>query len=202
MGAALGKVRQDAWGENLSEERKWAIYNLTKPPHEGEEEGRPVLRTYEIALGYLRGETGIEPPSRSGWYRFLARMRHAEHLKMIYRVQASGRSASEMVTEAKIADEVAAEAFKAKAVDALMSDDTTAAKLYTQAASAFATSARAVKEIELKEKDHRLKEEQLRLAVEKFEHEKAKTCAATETIGDSRLTAAEKEAKLREIYGI
>lgn len=202
MGAALGKVRQDAWGENLSEERKWAIYNLTKPPHEGEEEGRPVLRTYELALVYLRGEAGIEPPSRSGWYRFLSRMRHAEHLKMIYRVQASGLSAVDMATEAAIPDEVAAEAFKAKAVDALMSDDTTAAKLYTQAASAFATSARAVKEIELKEKGHQLKENQLKLAVEKFEAEQRKTAAASETISNTKLTPEQKESKLKEIYGI
>ena len=72
----LTKTRSDAWGEDLPEETRWEIYGFTKPPREGDDESRPHLKSYEDAREHAAAR-GITPPSRAGWYRFLARMREA-----------------------------------------------------------------------------------------------------------------------------
>lgn len=154
MSEFLNKTRTDAWGEDLDEELRWQIFNLTKPPREGDED-RPYLRTYEDAQEYLAEDLKVVPPSRAGWYRFLARMRQAMNLKTIYRVAGQVESAKEMAGEAKINFQSASDVFRAQAIDAAMDGNDKAAALYASAATAFAQEAR--------------KAEELRLAREKFE---------------------------------
>ena len=183
----LTKTRSDAWGEDLPEETRWEIYGFTKPPREGDDESRPHLKSYEDAREHAAAR-GITPPSRAGWYRFLARMRQQLQLKTIFRVSGSCESAKEMASEAKIDFTKAADAFRAQAVDAAMDGNEKAAALYANAATAFAQESR--------------KAEELKIALRKLELLEKKEADAKKTVTDTKLTPEEREQKLKEIFGL
>lgn len=186
MSAFGKKTRADAWGADLPEETRWDIYNLTKPPRDGEE--RRYLSSYEEARKYLLDPLNMTPPSRGGWYRFLARMRQEERVEQVARVASSCETAKDMADEAAIDFAGAAEALMAKALDATMDGDVKAAAVYSSAATAFRSEAR--------------KSEELRLAREKFDLLKAKEAKAVEAVSDAALTDEERVKKIKSIFGI
>ena len=198
----LAKTRSDAWGEQLTDTERWDIFRLTKPPREGEDENRVVLRSYEDSKTYIADSLRLSPPSRAGWYRFLARMRKEERLQLICRVSGSAESAHDLAAEAKIDSAKAGETFRALAVDAAMNGDDKAASLYASAASMFLNSSQKEVELKLKDRAQSVKEEELRIAQEKLKIEQQKNAKATETIKDTKLTPEEREQKLKEIFGL
>lgn len=143
-----GKTRVDAWGESLTQEVKARLYAWTKPLAPNEET-RPYLKSYDEALAQLSLE-GIVAPSRAAWYRFLSRMRREERLSLVYRVASSAGTAKDVAGMAKVSDAVAAETFKALAVDAAMAGDEKTASLYAGAAAAISTRLQKDKELALK----------------------------------------------------
>ena len=198
----LTKTRSDAWGEDLPEETRWEIYGFTKPPREGDDESRPHLKSYEDAREHAAAR-GITPPSRAGWDRFLARMRKAEHLRLVYRVQGAGETATDLAREAGITDATAAEAFRALSVNAAMDGDDKGAALYALTAARFKAATIKSGEFALRERAQATKEEQLRLEREKFEYNAAKKAmefaAEIKTVAaDDGLDDDEKIQKVRE----
>ena len=198
----LTKTRSDAWGEDLPEETRWEIYGFTKPPRDGDDESRPHLKSYEDAREHAAAR-GITPPSRAGWYRFLARMRKAEHLRLVYRVQGAGETATDLAREAGITDATAAEAFRALSVNAAMDGDDKGAALYANAAAKFRDATLKSSEITLRARAQETKDEQLKLAREKFEFDAAKkamelAAEIKDVAGDDSLDDDEKIQKVRE----
>ncbi|MDO5320328.1 MAG: hypothetical protein Q4G65_17000 [bacterium] len=198
----LSKTRSDAWGEDLPEETRWEIYGFTKPAREGDDESRPHLKSYEDAREHAAAR-GITPPSRAGWYRFLARMRREEHLRLVYRVQGAGETATDLAREAGITDATAAEAFRALSVNAAMDGDDKGAALYALTAARFKSANIKSGEFALRERAQATKEEQLRLEREKFEYNAAKKAmefaAEIKTVAaDDGLDDDEKIQKVRE----
>ena len=59
----------------------------------------------------------------------------------------------------------------------------------------------AAKELELKEKAQATKDSALALAREKFEAAERRENAARSALGDTKLTDADKIAKIKEIFG-
>lgn len=197
----LTKTRSDAWGEDLPEETLWEIYGYTKPPREGDDESRPHLKSYEDAREHAAAR-GITPPSRAGWYRFLARMRKAEHLRLVYRVQGAGETATDLAREAGITDATAAEAFRALSVNAAMDGDDKGAALYANAAAKFRDATLKSSEITLRERAQTVKEEELKIAQEKLRLLQAKEAKAVDAVSDAQLTDAERVEKVKSIFGI
>lgn len=194
------KTRSDAWGEDLPEETRWELYRLTKPPREGGGEG-PRLKSYEDARGHAAAR-GIPPPSRAGWYRFLARMRRDENVSLVARAASSGGTAADLASEAGIDPAVAAAAFDALAVDAATGGDAKTSALYANAAAKYRDAIRAAADLELRTRSQAVKEEELKLARERFEAAERRLDAARETVADARLTDAERVARIRGIFGI
>lgn len=194
------KTRSDAWGEDLPEETRWELYRLTQPPREGGGEG-PRLRSYEDARGHAAAR-GIPPPSRAGWYRFLARMRREDRLRLVYRVQGAGGTAADLAREAGIDDATAAEAFRALSVNAAMEGDVKGAALYANAAAKYKEATLRADDLALRSRAQATRDGQLRLAREKFEAAERRLDAAKETVSDAALTDAERVAKVKEIFGI
>ena len=201
----MGKTRKDAWGEGLPEETRWQLYAYTKPPTDEEKSaGRPWLRNFRTdVLPYLSLQ-GIVAPSEAGWYRFLGRMREAEAAKTIIRVETSKRIAEGM-TAAKIDPRLAADVMTSLAVDeAAKPPDERNEKvmgIFASAAALFTASAQRAQELELKQAAQATRDEQLRLAREKFEAAERRESAAKSALDDKKLTDADKIAKMKEIFG-
>ena len=198
----LTKTRSDAWGEDLPEETRWEIYGYTKPPREGDDASRPHLKSYEDARDHAAAR-GITPPSRAGWYRFLARMRKAEHLRLVYRVQGAGETATDLARAAGISDATAAEAFRALSVNAAMDGDDKGAALYANAAAKFKEATLKSNELALRERAQATKDDQLKLAREKFEFDAAKkamelAAEIKDVAGDDSLDDDEKIQMVRK----
>jgi len=196
----LSKTRSDAWGEDIPEATRWEIYSFTKPPREGDEE-RPHLKSYEDAREYAAGR-GISPPSRAGWYRFLARMRKEDHLRLVYRVQGSGETATDLARETGISDATAAEAFRALSVNAAMDGDDKGAALYANAAAKFKDAVLKADELALRGRAQAVKEEELRIAQERLRILQAKEAKAVEAVADVQLSDAERVERIKSIFGI
>ena len=187
----ISKSRSDAWGEDLPENIRWEAYDLAK-----------ALPWPKAVCDQLEA-LGIERlPSRSAWYRFLSRMRKADAARRIERIAQSVAEAQAVADKAGIKAAVFVETLKSIAIDRAMTGDDKAATSLASAAASIWGAAQRDKELELKTAAQKTKDEQLALAREKFEAAERRENAAKATVSDTRLTPEEREAKLREIYGI
>ena len=130
-------------------------------------------------------------------------MRKAEQLRLVYRVQGAGATATDLAREAGITDATAAEAFRALSVNAAMDGDDKGAALYALTAARFKAATIKSGEFALRERAQATKEEQLRLDREKFEYNAAKKAmefaAEIKTVAaDDGLDDDEKIQKVRE----
>lgn len=199
---AQPKTRSDAWGEDLPEETRWELYALTKPPTEEERQaGRAWLRDFRRDVLPHLSLQGHVAPSQSAWYRFLGRMRREERVRLVASVESSSGTAGDLA-RAAVDDATAAEAYKALSVDAAMGGDAKAAALYAQAANAFRDRLQKAEDLRLKADAQKTRDDQLRLAREKFEAAERRENAAKAAVADKKLTDGERMARLREIYGI
>ena len=226
----MSKVRADAWGEDLPEETRLELYALTKPPTkkvkvEGEGEqrnftstvhlgpspspipatGRPYLRDFDRdVLPYLSLQ-GIVAPSRAGWYRFLGRMREREAAKTIISVETSKRIAEGM-TAAKIDPRLAADMMTSLSVDEAAKPDgernEKVMQIFASAAAMFKSAEQRDRELALKAAAQQTKDEQLKLAREKFEAAEKRLAAVKDVADAPQLSDAERVAKIKSIFGM
>lgn len=152
------KTRIDAWGADLPEEKQWEIYDLCK-----------ALPWPTAVLGQLEA-MGIERlPTRSSWYRFHARMRVADAQRRIERVAQSVAEAQQVADRAGIKAAVFVETLKTLAIDRAMGGDDKSATALAEAAAMIWERAQKDRDLELKAAAQQTKDEQLKLAREKFE---------------------------------
>jgi hypothetical protein len=141
-------------------------------------------------------------PTRSSWYRFLARMRKADATRKIARIAQSVAEAESVAKKHGIKAKVFVETLKTLAIDRAMDGDDKAATTLASAAASIWTNAQRDQELELKARAQNTKDEQLKLAREKFEAAERRENAAKATVSDQTLTPEEREARLKEIYGL
>lgn len=186
----MKKVRTDAWGSDLPEETRWRIYDELGSGTFGEE---TLVRIAKI---------GADVPSRAGWYRFLARMRQADAERRIAKIAQSVAEAEKVADNHGIKAAVLVETLKTLAVDRAMTGDDKGATSFASAAASIWDRAQREREIELKQAAQRTRDEQLRLAREKFEAAVRRENAAKAAVADAKLTDEQRMSKLKEIYGI
>lgn len=163
------KTRTDAWESCLTEDQQRALYAWSRTPIDDGSD-TPRRPTYEQAKAHVSGEYGSDKvPSRAGWYRFLARQRKVDAIQQLCRIEAARDWGREVVTAAGMDPAELAAAFRAKAMDAMMDDDPKAVSAYAAAAAALQDRAQKAEELALKERAQQTKDEQLKLAREKFE---------------------------------
>ena len=188
---ADGKERIDAWGADLADDVRWEIYDASK----GLAWPKGVADKLEaMGIAHL--------PSRAGWYRFLARMRKADAARRIEKIAQSVAEAQAVADRHGIKAAVFVETLKTLAIDKAMTGDDKAATQLAAAAASIWDRAQKEKELELKTAAQQTRDEQLKLAREKFEAAERRENAAKATVADNKLTDEERMAKLREIYGI
>ena len=198
-------VRNNAWEAQLPADTVKELYRLTKcPTKEEAKAGRPWLRDFDRdVLPYLSLH-GIVAPSRAGWYRFKHRMRMDEAAATIISVEASKRIA-QGITASKIDPQLAADMMTSLSVDEAAKPpeerNEKVMQIFASAAAMFKSAEQRDRELALKAAAQQTKDEQLKLAREKFEAAERRENAARNALGDTKLTDAAKIAKMKEIFG-
>ena len=198
-------ARSDAWEAQLPADTAKELYRLTKCPTEEEAKaGRPWLRDFDRdVLPYLSLQ-GIVAPSHATWFRFKHRMRMDEAAETIISVEASKRIA-QGITASKIDPQLAADMMTSLSVDEAAKPDgernEKVMQIFASAAAMFKSAEQRDRELALKAAAQQTKDEQLKLAREKFEAAERRENAARSALGDTKLTDAAKIAKMKEIFG-
>jgi len=185
----MSKLRTDSWASALTEEQGWALYYKARG-----------LRWNEAADWAVR-EFGIESPSRTAFYAWQKRMRAEEST---HRLEQAATAAAEAaaLAKTKTSDEAQIAAYKAMAAElALRTGSAGEAAKFVNMAGAIADRRLRAAELKLKTAAQQTKDEQLKLAREKFEAAERRENAAKAALGDSKLTDADKLARMKEIFG-
>ncbi len=104
--------------------------------------------------------------------------------------------------DARALDERANNALRAAFWQAVTSGDREAVKTFAALSLDYNADARGGDELEIKRKALAVKERKLDLDREKFEAAEARLNQAKEVVGDSKLSDAERTAKMKEIFGL
>lgn len=187
----MSKLRTDSWAGALTEEQGWQLYYKARG-----------LRWNEAAEWAVK-EFGIDPPSRTAFYAWLGRMRAEESA---HRLEQAATAAAEAAALAKTqtSDEAQIAAYKAMATElALRTGSAKEAEKFINMAGALADKRLKAAELKLKARAQETKDEQLKLAREKFEFDAAKkamelAAEIKDVAGDDSLDDDEKIAKVRE----
>ena len=185
----MSKLRTDSWASSLTEEQSWQLYYKSR-----------ALRWNEAADWAVK-EFGVDAPSRTAFYAWLGHMRAEESA---HRLEQAATAAAEAAALAKTqtSDEAQIAAYKAMATElALRTGSAKEAEKFVAMAGAIADRRLRAEELKLKAAAQGTKDEQLKLAREKFEAAERRENAAKATLGDTKLTPADKVARMKEIFG-
>ena len=193
----MGKIRTDSWAAALSEEQSWALYSKARRCQ------------WQEAAAWAVKEFGLEKsPSRTAFYAWMTAMREAEHEHRIGQAAIAAAEAAALGGKCT-KDEALIQAFKALVTDvALTTGDAKSASAFVNSAMAIKDRLQKEQELALKSAAQSTKDEQLKLAREKFEFDAAKAAmekaAEIKTISaDDALAADEKIAKVRAaLFGV
>lgn len=204
------KTHSNAWGEDLPEETRRQLYAYTKPPTDEEKKaGRPWLRDFDRdVLPYLSLQ-GIVAPSRAGWYRFLGRMREQAAARTIIGLETSKRIAQGMA-DSGVDPRLASDVMTSLAVDEAAKPDEErnekVMRIFAYAAAQFRRTDQRERELKLKAAAQQTKDEQLKLAREKFEAAEKRLAAVQEAVKAARATdgglSEEALAKIEQAVGM
>ena len=198
--------RIDAWESRLTDEQQRELYRWTQTPREvkveGEGEGKVVRRpNFDECMARL-DEMGVPRPSRGAWFRFKAAMQKMLREELLYSVAASSESAKDLKEMTPADYALAADTFTNLAIDASMKGNDKAVSIYSGAARHYREMMQQEKKLDLQSRAQATKEDQLRLAREKFEAAERRLNATKDVVCNAKLTPEEREAKLKEIFGI
>ena len=185
----MNTLRTDSWASGLTEEQRWQLYYKYRS------------LGWEVAVEAAVRDWGIDAPSHTAFYEWKKRMDQAEQS---HRLEQAAVAAAEAAALSKVQtkDEVLIGAFKSLAADiALRTGNAKDAGHFVQMAVAIADRLQKAEELSLKARAQETKDEQLKLAREKFMAAERRESAAKSALGDKKLTDADKVAKMKEIFG-
>ena len=172
----IKKTRTDAWESGLTPEAVSKLYALVGN------------LSYNAAVVAAKEQLQIDLPSASSFYRFLERMREEDAALRLAKATQVSREVGVIAGNAGISDSDLIRSLQSMGAEAALNgslDD--AAKLIQMATGLSHAMNRT---------------EELRIANEKLKILQAKEAAAVKTVSDTKLTPEEREAKLKEIFGI
>ena len=190
----MSKLRTDSWASALTEEQGWALYYKARG-----------LRWNEAAEWAVK-EFGIESPSRTAFYAWLGRMRAEESA---HRLEQAATAAAEAAALAKTqtSDEAQIAAYKAMATElALRTGSADEAAKFVNMAAALSERRLRARELDIKARAQETKDEQLKLAREKFEAAERRLAAVQEAVKAAKASGGglseETLKKIEEAAGL
>ena len=187
----LTKPRCDAWDASLDEAARWRIYAQTRR-----------APWYEVAE-WIAAEYGIEAPSRSALYAWIARMRRMESAHRLEQAVQARDEIGAMAGTAAANDRLIA-AYKSMAAELALKGNAGDAVRLTTMAMQLAAQQTAAAELDIKRQRLDQQQDALRLAREKFEAAEAKIAAVRDAVGKAREGGLTPETlrKIEEAAGL
>ena len=185
------KPRSDSWYALLTEEQLWQLYSVAKR-----------CQWFEV-VAHAQKEMGLDcNVSRSAFYRWLDFMRGQESERRLAQARIAALEAEGLAKGVGLKDETAIAAYKSLAAEFALKSDAKTANRFMQMAMALRDRQIQTEKLNLDTRAQSTKDEQLKLAREKFEAAERRENAAKATVTDKKHSDEERMAKLREIYGI
>ena len=171
------KTRSDAWEGRLTDEQQSRVYLAAGT----------ARNFHEAKLIIQKDFPDVKVPSERAWYRFLDRMRNNAAM-LLQRAAAAARDVKTMAKTTKFDRVDLINSFQTLAAEAEFAGE------HDRAKALFDTV------FKLAHIDQR--EEELRIASDRLKILEAKEAKATKVIANEKLTPAQREQKLKEIFGL
>jgi hypothetical protein len=191
----MAKVRTDSWAAGLSEEQSWALYSKARRCQ------------WQEAAAWAVKEFGLtKGPSRTAFYAWMTAMREEEHEHRMGQAAIAAAEAAALGGRCT-KDEALIQAFKALATDvALTTGDAKSASALINSAMAIKDRLQKEQELALKSAAQSTKDEQLKLAREKFEAAEKRLKAVQDAVKTAKATGGglseETLKKIEEAAGL
>ena len=190
----MSKLRTDSWAAGLTEEQSWQLYYKSC-----------ALRWNEAADWAVK-EFGVDAPSRTAFYAWLGRMRGEESA---HRLEEAATAAAEAaaLAKTKTSDDALIAAYKAMGAElALRTGSAKEAERFVSMAATLADKRLKAAELKLKARAQETKDEQLKLAREKFEAAEKRLAAVQEAVKTAKASGGgltpETLKKIEEAAGL
>ena len=199
------EVRADSWAAPLSAAQMWAIYDFHYNPDGG------AAGKWDVTCDWAEKEFELpRKPGREAFYKWLRSMRELAPAHRREVRETADEIAAEGAKSLAVSDDQIIAFIKSRALDAatVAKNPQAAQRFILMADKLIRAGQRDAKlkmhqrELDLKAAAQQTKDEQLKLAREKFEAAERRENAAKATVADIKLSDEERMAKLREIYGI
>lgn len=191
----MNKPRTDSWYAMLSEEQLWQLYSVAKR-----------CQWFET-VAHAQKEFGLEAKvSRSAYYRWLDWMRGEDSERRLAQARIAALEAGELAKTVGLKDETAIAAYKSLAAEFALKSDAKTANRFMQMAMALRDRQLRSREVELKDAAQTTKDEQLKLAREKFEAAEKRLKAIQDAVKSAKATGGglseETLKKIEEAAGL
>ena len=184
-------ARSDSWYASLTEEQLWQLYSIAQ-------RGAKWFEVAKVAKEEMQLDVS---PSR--YYRWLDWMRGMESERRLATARIAALEADDIAKGVGLKDETAIRAYKSLAAEvSLKTGDPKKGGQFMRLAMDLVDRQLHAAEVELKTKDIARKDEELKIAQRKLEILEQKEAAAKGVVTNEKLTPEEREARLKEIFGI
>ena len=199
------EVRADSWAAPLSAAQMWAIYDFHYNPDGG------AAGKWDVTCEWAEKEFELpRKPGREAFYKWLRSMRELAPAHRREVRETADEIAAEGAKSLTVSDDQTISFVKSRALDAatVAKNPQEAERFLRMADSLIRAGQKDAElrmrrqELELKAAAQQTKDEQLKLAREKFEAAERRENAAKATVTNETLSDEERMSKLREIYGI
>ena len=198
-------VRADSWAAPLSAAQMWAIYDFHYNPDGG------AAGKWDVTVEWAEKEFELpRKPGREAFYKWLRSMRELAPAHRREVRETADEIAAEGAKSLAVTDDQIISFIKSRALDAAtVAKDPQAAQRFIHMAEALIRAGQKdaelkirQKELELKAAAQQTKDEQLKLAREKFEAAEKRLNAVQGAVDEPQLSDAERVAKIKSIFGM
>ncbi len=198
-------VRADSWAAPRTSAQMWAIYDFHYNPDGG------AAGKWDVTCEWAEKEFELpRKPGREAFYKWLRSMRELAPAHRREVRETADEIAAEGAKSLTVSDDQIISFVKSRALDAatVAKNPEEAERFLRMADSLIRAGQKDAElkmrrqELELKAAAQQTKDEQLKLAREKFEAAERRENAAKATVTNEKLSDEERMSKLREIYGI
>ena len=197
-------VRADSWASVLEPAEMWTVYDFHYNPDGG------AAGKWEVTAAWAEKEFKLSRrPSREAFYKWLKAMKELAPAHRREVRETADEIAAESAKSLTVNDTEIIAFAKSRALDAAtVAKNPEEAERFMRMAEMFIRAGQKEaeltikrEELELKTRAQSVKEDELKLAREKFEAAERRENAAKGALADNKLTDADKIAKMKEIFG-